>query len=186
MTVPDDMRAHHLYCTAHLARLRLEAEAETERGVPLPPALAQQVTQVTRMILAEAEAEAEAEAGGRALMGTMADSRGATKAARFLAARLTRMAVAAHDAVAAAERGDAAALRRQLRRFDTLTSAMWTVQAALHPKPPHHIATAPSRRMPTRGPLPRSTRSHGPARAPSSRASGDSWPCDPATAGPTM
>jgi hypothetical protein len=58
MTVPDDMRAHHLYCAAHLARLRLEAEAETERGVPLPPALAQQVTQVTRMILAEAEAGA--------------------------------------------------------------------------------------------------------------------------------
>ena len=49
-----------------------------------------------------------------------------------------RLAAAADDAAAAARAGGAAELRRHLRRFDTLTAAIWTVQDALsvtHPVP---------------------------------------------------
>jgi len=46
--------------------------------------------------------------------------------------RLSRLAAAADDVIAAASAGDAAQLRRQLRRFDVLTSAIWTVQEAVY------------------------------------------------------
>jgi hypothetical protein len=42
--------------------------------------------------------------------------------------RLSRLAVAAGDAVAAAGAGDFTQLRRHLHRFETLTSAIWAVQ----------------------------------------------------------
>jgi hypothetical protein len=141
MTVHDDMRVHHEHCAAHLARLRMLGGDEA--GSAPSPALAQQVTQVTSMILAEAEA------AGHAVTATMAEGPRAAAAARFLAARLARMAVAAQDAAAAAERGDAAVLLRQLRRLDTLTSAMWAVQATLRPRASGVTpAAAPARRSP--------------------------------------
>jgi hypothetical protein len=46
----------------------------------------------------------------------------------FLAVRLSRLAVAAGEAVAAAGAGDFVQLRRHLRRFEALTSAIWAVQ----------------------------------------------------------
>ena len=49
----------------------------------------------------------------------------------FLRVRLDRLAASADDAVAAARAGDSGELRRHLRRFDTLTAAIWTVQDAL-------------------------------------------------------
>ena len=61
-------------------------------------------------------------------------------------ARATGAVVAeAEDAVAAARAGDAADLRRHLRRFDTLTTAIWTVQDALsgaHPVPRQSAAAS--------------------------------------------
>jgi len=125
---PGDMRTHDAQCAAHLARLRMLAGDEASTAVP--HVLTQQVTQITGMILTEAEA------AGHAVAASMAEGPRAAAADRFLAARLARMAIAAQDAAAAAERGDAAALRRQLRRFDTLTSAMWAVLTALRPRPP--------------------------------------------------
>ena len=48
----------------------------------------------------------------------------------FLSVRLSRLAAAAGDAIAAAWAGDFTQLRRHLRRFETLTSAIWAVQDA--------------------------------------------------------
>jgi hypothetical protein len=42
--------------------------------------------------------------------------------------RLSRLAAAAGDAVAAAGAGDFTQLRRHLHRFEVLTSAIWAVQ----------------------------------------------------------
>lgn len=60
----------------------------------------------------------------------------------FLDARLGRLAAAAGEAVAAATDGDLGALRRHVRNFDVLTSALWTVQleldAAAAPSPARH------------------------------------------------
>jgi hypothetical protein len=44
--------------------------------------------------------------------------------------RLSRLTAAAGDAVAAAGAGDFSQLRRHLRRFEALTSAIWAVQDA--------------------------------------------------------
>jgi len=46
----------------------------------------------------------------------------------FLSVRLSRLAAAAGDAVAAAGAGDFTQLRRHLHRFEVLTSAIWAVQ----------------------------------------------------------
>jgi hypothetical protein len=46
----------------------------------------------------------------------------------LLSVRLNRLAAAAGDAVAAAGAGDFTQLRRHLRRFEALTSALWAVQ----------------------------------------------------------
>jgi len=47
--------------------------------------------------------------------------------------RLNRLAVAADDAIAAADQGDFAQMHRHLRRFVALTSAIWPVQQAVAP-----------------------------------------------------
>jgi hypothetical protein len=53
----------------------------------------------------------------------------------LLTARQARLEHAAEDAIAsareAARGGNVAALRQRLQRFDTLTSAMWTVQLSV-------------------------------------------------------
>jgi len=46
--------------------------------------------------------------------------------------RLDRLAATASDAIASARAGDSGEMRRHLRRFDTLTSAIWTVQDAVY------------------------------------------------------
>ena len=53
----------------------------------------------------------------------------------------TSVTAAAADVVAAAADGSAAALSRHLRRFEALTSALWTVQ---------HAICAPADRRPSR------------------------------------
>ena len=68
---------------------------------------------------------AEAEAAGRETRAVGGDG---PDPGIFLAVRLSRLAVAAGEAVAAAGAGDFTQLRRHLRRFEALTSAIWTVQ----------------------------------------------------------
>jgi hypothetical protein len=111
MNTADDVRDHQARCGPHLARLWILAVGAAD--APLADGLAGQVTKATSAILAEA--------GGGRTAGTRP----------LLAARLTRLEHAAEDAVASARDGNAVTLRDQLRRFGTLTSAMWTVQLSV-------------------------------------------------------
>jgi hypothetical protein len=95
-----------------------------EPGEPLPPALADEVDEITSAILTEAGAALEAAVA--AVPGTRR-----TAVAAFLGGGVDRLAAAADEAVSAAKDGDAAALRRCLHRFEVLTSAMWMVQLAM-------------------------------------------------------
>jgi hypothetical protein len=105
-----------------LARLRMLAVGAAD--VPLADGVAGQVTKATSAILEEVKA------AGRAALAPAAEDR--TAGTRpLLAARLTRLEHAADDAVASARDGNAVTLRDQLRRFGTLTSAMWTVQLSV-------------------------------------------------------
>ena len=120
MIVTDLIEDHQARCLRHVLSLRMLARDAME--APLSLLAVAQVTRATEAILAEAEAaarEARTAAGSGPGLGV------------FLGARLSRLAVAADDAVAAARAGDLAQLRRHLRRFDTLTSAIWAVQDAV-------------------------------------------------------
>ena len=109
---------------APLISLRMLAQGEA--GAALPRRVVVEVAQATAMVLAEAEA-----AGVAAL--TAADvGSGHPRGATFLQVRLDRLAAAAEDAISAARTGDCGEMRRHLRRFDTLTSAIWTVQDSLY------------------------------------------------------
>jgi hypothetical protein len=93
--------------------------ASDNAEAPSPWLAMAEVAQATDAILAEAETagrEVSAATGGGLGPGI------------FLSVRLSRLAVAAGDAVAAAGAGDFTQLRRHLRRFEALTSAIWTVQ----------------------------------------------------------
>ncbi|HEY4464902.1 MAG TPA: hypothetical protein VGN41_19720 [Streptosporangiaceae bacterium] len=123
MSVTDDVRHHHTRCARDRARLQMLAG--DAGGAPLSPGVVRQVIQATSAVLAEAT-----EAARAALTVGPASHRPSGRRS-FLAARLTRLENAAHEAIASARAGDTAALRQGLRRFDTLTSAMWTVQLAV-------------------------------------------------------
>ena len=141
LTAADCTRGYDARCAAHLARLRLFARQDG--GAALPPGAAGEVGQAASAIVAEADAAVAA----------VADS-GRSSAAVFLAARQARLAAAAADVVAAAADGSAAALSRHLRRFEALTSALWTVQAAIcapaHRRPPPAHLAAPAPRYASR------------------------------------
>ena len=92
-----------------------------ESEVPLPWLAVVEVTQATEAILSEVGAAVQAVTGGGP------DGPGA---GIFLSTRLIRLAAAADDAIAAAGAGDFTQLRGHLRRFETLTSAIWAVQGA--------------------------------------------------------
>ena len=122
MSVADQIKDHQARCLASLISLRMLAQGEA--GVPLPRWVIAEVAQATSAVLAEAEA-----AGRAALTAAgLASDRPGT----FLQVRLDRLAAAADDAIAAARAGDCGEMRRHLRRFDTLTSAIWTVQDAVY------------------------------------------------------
>lgn len=135
MTAADRAGGYDARCVPLLARLRLLARADA--GAPLPPGAAGEVGQAAGAIVAEADAAVTA----------VADS-GHRSAAVFLAARQARLAVAADDVIAAAADGSAAALSRHVRRFEALTSALWTVQHAIcapaHRRPPARARAAPA------------------------------------------
>jgi hypothetical protein len=124
MTVADQTEDHQARCLPHLTTLRMLARTEVDAPLPW---LAAEVIQATEAILAEAEAAAR-EAGTAAEVGL--------NTGMFLGVRLSRLASAAGDAIAAAWAGDFAQLRRHLARFDTLTSAIWEVQDAGRPRTP--------------------------------------------------
>jgi hypothetical protein len=117
MTVADRTEGHQARCLPHLLVLRMLARDEGE--APSPWLAMAKVAQATDAILAEAEA------AGRAARAAGGDGPGP---GIFLSVRLSRLAVAAGEAVAAAGAGDFTQLRRHLRRFEALTSAIWTVQ----------------------------------------------------------
>ena len=124
MTIADRIEDHQARCQPYLLILRMLARGEA--GTVLPRQVVAEVIQATEAILAEAEAagiKARAAAG---------DPPGGPRAGIFLRVRLNRLAAAANDAIAAARTGDSAQMRRHLRRFDALTSAIWTVQQAVY------------------------------------------------------
>lgn len=123
MTPTDEMYDHQARCQPYLLRLHMAARAESET---LPLQVVAEVTEAVGAILAEAEA------AGRDVGAAAVDSHGRPEAGMFLRARLDRLATAAADAIAAAQAGNCAEMRRHLRRFDTLTSAIWTVQRAVY------------------------------------------------------
>ncbi len=114
----DKIEDHQARCQPYV--LRLQMIALYEAGTALTWQAVTEVVQATGAILAEAEA-AGSDAGATASPG------GAT----FLNVRLSRLAAAANDAIAAAGEGDSGLLRRHLHRFEVLTSAIWTVQQAV-------------------------------------------------------
>ena len=120
-------------------------------GAPLPPGAAGEVGQAARAIVAETGA------AGQAAVAAVAEGRRGS-AAVFLAARQARLAAAADEVVAAAADGSAAALSRPLRRFEALTTALWTVQSELRPASPPAAGapggTGSRMRTPDRGPAP--------------------------------
>lgn len=131
MAAAADIPDHRAHCMPQLARLRMLAWHEP--GEPFRPSLADEISQATSLVLAEAQA------AWLAIAAAVAGSRRGAAVAGFLAPRLARLETTAAEAVGAAKDSDAAALRRHLSRFEALTSAMWTVQlavAANAPSPP--------------------------------------------------
>jgi predicted metal-dependent HD superfamily phosphohydrolase len=119
MSDVDQIQDHQARCLADLISLRMLARGEA--GMPPPRWVVVEIARATKAILAEAEA-----AGRTARAG---DNRGN---GAFLRVRLDRLATAANDAIAAARAGNSAELRQHLRRFDALTSAIWTVHDAVY------------------------------------------------------
>lgn len=136
MNVSNDIRVHQARCQPYLSRLRILAGEQT--GAAPAWQVAAEVAQVTAAILAEVEA-----AGRPTLAATMGSRRG-QGARALLEARLARLRAAAQTATAAAWEEDAARLRHQVRRFESLTSAIWTVQHAVSvPVPARRASVGP-------------------------------------------
>src|SRR5215469_8221943 len=123
----DDLRDHQARCVPHRAILQMFASSLAD--VQLPPDAVRRVAEATSAILAEARA------AGRAALTAVADDGLRSANLSLLTARQARLEHAAEDAIAsareAAQGGNVAALRQRLQRFDTLTSAMWTVQLSV-------------------------------------------------------
>jgi hypothetical protein len=123
MTTVGTIEDHQARCQPHV--LRLQMIARYNPGTALPWQAVVEVIQATEAILAEVEASGA----------TREPRRGRPGAGTFLGVRLSRLAAAASDAIAAAGEGDSAQLRLHLHRFDVLTSAIWTVQQAVPGRP---------------------------------------------------
>ncbi len=133
MSTADPIQEHQARCLVPLISLRMLAQGEA--GAPLPRWVVVEVAQATGTVLAEAEAAGRAVLSGAGVSG---DHRGDET---FLRVRLDRLAAAADDAIAAARAGDSGEMRRHLRRFDALTSAIWTVQDGVYGSP--RVSAAP-------------------------------------------
>jgi hypothetical protein len=124
MSVADQIYDHQARCLASLISLRMLAQGEA--GAPLPRWAAVEVAQATATVLAEAEA------AGRAALTAASASRDHPQDETFLRVRLDRLAAAADDAIRAARAGDSGEMRRYLRKFEALTSAIWMVQDSVY------------------------------------------------------
>jgi hypothetical protein len=122
MDVTGQLEDHQARCLPHLLTLRMLARDTP--GAPLPWLAVAEITRATEAILAEVEAAVRAVTGGGP------GGPGGPGTGIFLGVRLSRLVAAADDAITAARVGDFTQLRTHLRRFDTLTSAIWTVQEA--------------------------------------------------------
>ena len=124
MSVADLIHDHQARCMAPLTSLRMLARGEAEASLTRRAVV--EVAKATATVLAEAEA------AGCAVLTAAGVGGDHPGDGMFLRVRLDRMATAAQDAITAAGAGDSAELRRHLRRFDVLTSAIWTVQDAVY------------------------------------------------------
>ncbi len=125
----DDYRSR---CRQRLLRLRILAG--NQDGAVLSREFSVEVRDATNAIIAEMEAMSRA--------ALRADGQG-PQAETFLRGRIARLASAADRAVDAARSQDVPGLRAHIHQFDTLTSAIWTVQHAAYGEQPE--------RMPRRG-----------------------------------
>lgn len=123
MSTDDEIRGHQVRCRAYLLDLHMLGRAETG----LAPTAAE-VGRATGAILAEVRA------ASRAAVTATAHEHRHPGIGPFLQVRLDRLAATAEEAIATAQDGDSAALRRVLQSFEVLTSAIWTVQDAVHPR----------------------------------------------------
>jgi hypothetical protein len=119
MDVTDQLEDHRARCLPHLLTLQMLGRYTPE--APLPWLAVAEVTQATKEVLAEVEAAIQAATGS---------GFGGPGTGIFLGVRLSRLAAAADDAIVAARAGDFTQLRTYLRRFETLTEAIWAVQDA--------------------------------------------------------
>jgi hypothetical protein len=120
MTMTEIVRGHQARSVPHLARLRMLADGQAE--TPLPPGVLREVTAAVAAVMAEAQAAGSAVA--------TASVSGAGNQP-LLAARMHRLGRAAREAVASARDGNPAVLRNRVRRFEAMTSAMWTVHLSM-------------------------------------------------------
>ena len=124
----DQIEEHRARCQPYLVRLRMLAHGEA--GAVLSRRTIVEIARATDAVLAEAEA------AGHDVRAASDDSPGQPTAGTFLRVRLNRLAAAAEDAIAAARAANSADMRGHLRRFDSLTSAIWTVLHAVYaPRP---------------------------------------------------
>jgi hypothetical protein len=98
----------------------------SQDGMP-PLRQAAEIRRATNAVIAEVEAMSRA---------VLEASRQEPGGEAFLWVRVTRLAMAADDAVDAARHGDLAALDAHLRHFDALTRAIWTVRDAVYGREP--------------------------------------------------
>lgn len=124
MTTADLKGNRQLRCQRQLLRVRMQVLSQDGMASAVQAA---QIRRATNAVIAEVEATSRAvlEAGGHA-----------PGAETFLWVRVTRLAMAADQAVHAARNGDTSELDAHLRHFDALTSAIWTVQDAVYGQEP--------------------------------------------------
>jgi hypothetical protein len=121
MTADEEIRDHQARCEPYLLQLQIFAHGHYG---PMPTAA--EVAQATGVIIAEVGA------GSHAASAAAGYRRAGSGTGMFLQVRLDRLSTAAEEAVAAARDGNFAVLSRVLRRFDALTTAIWTVQLAVY------------------------------------------------------
>jgi hypothetical protein len=140
MTFDDQMRDHRSRCQRQLSRLQMLTLGQD--GMVSPSRIAAEIRSATNAIIAETEAMSRA---------VLRAGRQEPGAETFLWVRVTRLALAADQAVMAASSGDIHELRTHLHHFDTLTSAILTVQNAVHGRQPTIGRDSPATPRPAAG-----------------------------------
>jgi hypothetical protein len=120
VTFTDPTGDRQLACRRRLLRLRM---AVLSQDAMTSARQAAEIRHATNAVIAEVEAMSR---------DVLEASRHEPGGETFLWVRVTRLAMAADDAVNAARNGDLAALDAHLRHFDSLTLAIWTVQDAVY------------------------------------------------------